>query len=111
MGGRAGDGGATAVAQAEPPAMERAEDFMVLNPAGAERTAGVGTAVEEDRHRIAVAQNGQTGAGGLDRPAPTLGHLVDPTQIGPLPHRNAPPSPLDSTPPPNLGLASEAACF
>lgn len=82
----ASNGRATAVVEAEPPAVERANNLAVLDPTRTKRAARVRTTIGHDRHLVAVAKHGHPRARRLDRSAAPFGNLVDSTQINPTRH-------------------------
>jgi len=82
------NGHAAAVAEAEPPAVERADDLAVLDPTGTERSPRVRTEIGNDRHVVALAKHGHPRARRFDGSAASLGNLVNPAQVNPTRHQS-----------------------
>jgi len=84
----AAGGSAASVAEAEPPAVERAEKLPLLDPARAERAAGVRATVGNDHDQVPFADHRHPRPGDLDRPTAPLGDFNNSAKINPFGHRS-----------------------
>ena len=82
----AGDCRAAAVEEAEPPAMQRANDLPILNPASAERAVGVGTTPGEYIDLVVKAVDRQSQSVNLQRQSTTICQFIDSASTQPLRH-------------------------
>ena len=77
---------APAVAQAEPPAVQGADNFSLLDPALAQRATGVRAAIRQGHNRLTGPEDRQAQTKNLAGSTPPRGDLIDAARQHPIGH-------------------------
>ncbi len=98
-----------AVAQAEPPAVQGADNFSLLDPALAQRATGVRAAVRQGDNRLTGPEDRQAQAKDLAGSTPPRGDLIEAAHQHPIGHDTWHSRRQPGWKTASLGLASEAS--